>query len=464
LLHRSELVQQKIFHRHFPEDPEELYKASNKHRKKIKKLRYDNKLYKGEFDLILPSTKKTYSHTFEGSIIVKLFRYFVPVVNEPSNGWDKLPNENDQTEEAHMVRLVLNRNNVQHTSGYVPDPRFKEIASSMIKSMVALGEDKKTLDDILPPLRYKIVAPVSNFNFREQEIKEIHDAVEKCNNKDKLWFVIHALAGTGKSEIARKYIEEYCSYYNGNCVWIKSSSQESLESSFTGIAERCKLQIRDEKGDLKKIDYIIDKVHEHLRIDKVLYIFDDVVNQVGVHDFLPCYPSSVSLITTQLADWPEPEYKVKELGMFNADESSKFIVDSIKEEHRATISKETLDEIFILLGGHPLALQQFVKATTNFSNNSVERFITAFKSKLYKSLNLDTSLPPSKVSAIAAISINIERLRTSSDTELAASILDTAVYLDITEFSMVKSSRCCSTIMIFLMSQTQYNNFIRDRC
>jgi len=372
---------------------------------------------------------------FDSPLITKLLHYFVPSINAPSNGWDKLPDENDQSEEAHMVRLVLNRHNVQHTTGYVPEPLFKKIATSMIKSMVALGENKKSFDDILPPLRYKIVAPVSNFNFREQEIKEIHDAVENCN-MDKLWLVIHALAGTGKSEIARKYAEEYRSYYSGNCVWIKSSSSQSLETAFIEIAKRCELQIRDDNGNLKGIDYIITKVHEHLRLDPVLFIFDDVVATKDIQEFLPDYPSSVSLITTQLANWSEPEYKVKELKMFNADESGKFLVDCIKEEHKQTISKETLEELLSLLGGHPLALQQFSKAASNFSKNTLGRFITDFKSKLYKSLNLNMSLPTSNVSATAAISINIERFRTSNDTELAITILDTAVYLDITEISM----------------------------
>ena len=110
--------------------------------------------------------------------------------------------------------------------------------------------------------------------------------------------MVHALAGTGKSEMARKYAEVYRSYYGGNCVWIKSSSKESLESSFTKIAELCELPIKDANGNTKSIDYIVNEVHKHLRMDAMLYIFDDVVDQNDIRDFLPDYPSSVTIITS----------------------------------------------------------------------------------------------------------------------------------------------------------------------
>ena len=278
--------------------------------------------------------------------------------------------------------------------------------------------------------------PVPNFNFREQEIKEIHDAVESNDNKDKLWFVVHALAGTGKSEIARKYAAEYSSYYGRNCVWINSSSRKSLETAFIEIAERCELQIKDDDKKLKPMDYIINKVHEHLRIDRVLYVFDDVTNVMDIRDFLPDYVSSVSLITTQLTKWPKYEFRLRHLNMFNEDESNKYLVDCINEENKLIVGKATLAKIVTLLGGHPLALQQFVKAISNFSKDTVDQFINAFKSQTCKSLTLDMSLPPSNVTAIAAIKVNIERLKSSTDTELAISILNTVMYLDITEISM----------------------------
>lgn len=438
LLQRSDSALLKIFHRHFPEDPEDLYKVLNVHRLKIKRLRHKSLFYKGDFDLILPnskgSPKKTFSQKFDSPLIVKLLKHFVPDVKKPSNGWDKIPDEADETEEAHMVRLVICRNKVQHGSRYVELAKFKEIAEEMIVSLVALGEDKRSFDDILPPLRYKIQPPVANFSFREEEMKEIHDIIVENSSKDKLWFVIQALAGTGKSEMARKYAEEYWSYYGGNCVWIKSSSQDFLEKAFAEIAECCELQTKDEFGNLKGIDYIIRKVHEHFKIDPFLYIFDDVVNIMDVQSFLPKSLSSVSLITTQIAEWPD-EFEVIELKMFNVDESSKFLFDSIKVEHKEAIDSKTSGEIFDLLGGQPMALQQFVTAINN-SKGSLEKFITAFIKKRGESLNLDISLPKLKVSAIAAININIERLRMSKNTELATEILETAVYLDITEISM----------------------------
>ena len=152
LLCRSEQVHRNIFHKHnFPEDPEKLYQNLNKHRKKIKKLRNDGKMYKNEFELVLPQSKKSFSQKFDSPLIVKLLSNFVPGINVPSNGWDKMPEPDDETEESHMVRLVINRHKIQHFTGYVPEPEFKEIAVTMIQSLVALGEDEKSFEDILPP-------------------------------------------------------------------------------------------------------------------------------------------------------------------------------------------------------------------------------------------------------------------------------------------------------------------------
>ena len=102
----------------------------------------------------------------------------------------------------------------------------------------------------------------------------MHQQIE--HNKNQVYrLVLHAAAGTGKSEVVRRYVEEYKEQFNENVIWLKSDSEDSLNKAFIELTEHLKIEVRDQHQNLKSMATIITSVYDYLDDIETLFVFDD---------------------------------------------------------------------------------------------------------------------------------------------------------------------------------------------
>ena len=403
----------------FPKDPKDLYNALKRLQKQIKKLGFT----KQQLDLLFPSSNETDSEKFDPSIFRKLIAHFGCVKHPKFWTSNELPPSSDTTAHANILRLFIERNKIMHLVGYISTADYNVHSKNITDALVSLGEDRATFYNLLPPKQYCLTNPVANFCGRNAELKQIHDIVESGKNS-MLRIVVYGMSGLGKSEMIRKYCDKHGQTFDDNILWIDSTSKSTLESSFRDIAETLlKLEIKDQNGHYKGNHFIVDSVHQYFRSENILYIFDDVTNIKILKTFLPNHPDSCSIITSQLAEWPKAFKSVK-LMKLDITESEMFLTNNLKEG--INLSQEQTKQILEILQGHSVALQQFV-AYINNTVLEVDKYIELFTRRTGEMLN--PSFQGEK-SAIVAIQINIERLKSSQDSELAYEILNHLAYFN----------------------------------
>ena len=421
LYRRSIPIIRKYFHSlpAFPEDPKDLYNALKKLEKRIKRLGFNDK----QLDLLFPNSKETDSEKFDPSIFRKLIAHFGVVRGPKFWTSNQLPPSNDTSDEANILRLFIERNNIMHLVGYISTDEYNVRSQNIIDALVSLGEDRATFYNLLPPKQYCLTKPVTNFCGRNSELKHIHDIVESGKNS-MLRIVVHGMSGLGKSEIVRKYCDKYGKTFDDNILWIDSTNKPMLETSFRSIAETLlKLEIKDQNGHYKGNHFIVDSVHQYFRSEKVLFVFDDVTDINMLKPFLPSYSDSCSIITSQLADWPisfQP-CKIKKLGIID----SELFLNNNLGDH-VQLNAEQTTKVCEILQGHFLALQQFLASIKN-TVLEVDEYIELLDSKTAKMLN--TTFQGDK-STIAAIQINMERLNSTQGSNLAYEILNHLAYFN----------------------------------
>lgn len=87
---------------------------------------------------------------------------------------------------------------------------------------------------------------------------------------------ISGLGGVGKSELARKYINEYGDVYDNRIVWIDAESYETLTESFRRLAQDILgISSKNVDGKEKDIKSIVEDVYRFFSKGKSLFIFDN---------------------------------------------------------------------------------------------------------------------------------------------------------------------------------------------
>ncbi|XP_066927905.1 uncharacterized protein [Clytia hemisphaerica] len=372
--------------------------------------------------------KEVNSDELDTTAMDDIFKNICPEIDPPLNGWESTPDDTDVKQGAHLRSLSVDRNNTQHRF-YIRDDEFNVIYNRMKRRLKALGRTEKDFEDLLPPVRYGYTKPVSTFRGREKVLKEISDKVDQ--NED-LKLVIHAVAGTGKSEIVRRYYELNGDKFEQNILWIKADTEDSLNSSFIDIGEQLRLEVKDQNGHYKGINSIVDGVYRYLNDVQMLFVFDDVTDQRMLMKYLPSFKKQTVLITSQKSEWIQPDFVSIRLEPFDEAESKKMI----REKSTKSLSEAQLNEVTQLIQGHPLSLQQFV-AAINRTRLDVADFVQYFKAETGKTFEMPLFKTPYAHSAVAAIKINIERLIFEDDeSQLAVKLLKRLCYIESEEVSM----------------------------
>ena len=330
LIDKSEVVKRNLFHEVFPRDPKLLYQEFKKLKPQLKRMRAQNKISAQWYFKLLPqNSDETYSDSFDSSLLDFLIINFCPNVDPPLTGWQKQPNKTDIKRGAHCKRMSIGRNIGLHSTMYMENKQYREAYDFIVPSLIALGVPQKEIDELLSPLRYGFTKAVGSFTGREHLLKQIYQKIEQ--NKNKAYhLVLHATAGTGKSEICRKYVEEYGKHFNENAIWLKSDSEDSLNKAFIELAEQLKIEIRDQQQNLKNMTAIIASVYNYLDDVEALFVFDDAWEFDIIKRFLPPYQKYTALITSQKNEWPTPDFEKVPINPFTDIESKTLLASQCK--------------------------------------------------------------------------------------------------------------------------------------
>ena len=242
------------------------------------------------------------------------------------------PAQTDKSEFAELFRLKRGRDNIKHKPKLsVSDQRFYNLFAELTPSLLALGVNQDTIDNIktmkirdkvtraqiaifnkmkesLKSFNFNSIPPVDNFFSRENEIDDLHKKLI-ASFRSKFGVVLHGFPGLGKSETARKYWKKYgkCQY-DDIVVWINAESVTTMENQFKQIADRCGLEdkITNPDGKLKSSKEIVDIVYRFFASgnnqQKVLFVFDGADKQDILFNFLPqaINDAPYILITSQI--------------------------------------------------------------------------------------------------------------------------------------------------------------------
>ena len=228
------------------------------------------------------------------------------------------------------------------------------------------------LENHLEGVCYKLLPPVPSFTGRAEELQDIHSKLSNLKINS-IGVAVTGLGGVGKSELVKRYCQEYITYYENNILWINSETKISIESSFENIAEIVGLEIKDHDGRLLNVDAVLSKVYRFFGGRKVLFVFDNANDPQFIQKYVNTYyqgnierPSLI--ITTQCTAWGQSvkQIKVDVLAMTAATS----LVSKILEGE-CGITAENNKSLCSMVERLPLALQQATYIVNNGMNVNV---------------------------------------------------------------------------------------------
>ena len=137
-------VLRELLHSMFP--PATLPTVLNKFKPSLQNLKSRRKLLDDQWELLYPSSGQAPdANNFDITLLHLLLRE-ICALTEPSNGWHNMPAEDDDSQEAHIVRIKCFRNDLCHNiSTGVPNDEFEETWTMVSQSLEALGLDPEEI-------------------------------------------------------------------------------------------------------------------------------------------------------------------------------------------------------------------------------------------------------------------------------------------------------------------------------
>ncbi|XP_057298099.1 uncharacterized protein LOC130629023 [Hydractinia symbiolongicarpus] len=382
-------------------------------RKEEKNLR--SKLLPYQVEIVYPNgAVESDPTTYDASLLAALLR-FVRKIPKPKTGWHNPPLNTDKSDSAHIVRIQLSRNKLMHNRLKKTDVEYHDFLNDIGNSMVALGCDlkfvkkiinmpldnntsallklkekdleksnekvlelAKALLDFETPFKggisFGVVSLIPSFTGRKLDVVKLHSML---SSDSRIPTVITGLPGTGKTSLALFYCYEYSESYDNNIIWLNANGIEALKTSVAGLARHLKLLDHEQSFDVK---LLLAEIFDKFLDRKILFVFDNADEHETILDVLPksfSSPASNStiLITSRLSKWGQ---RVNEMSLttLTKEESTELIRNYLPKE--LIEDNDNLNELYELLEGFPLALQQSI----NFMKHHVittKEYIKKFK-------------------------------------------------------------------------------------
>lgn len=257
------------------------------------------------------------------------------------------------------------------------------------------------------PIWFGVRNPVESFIGRAEQLDNLHRILQ---GEDKTVIPqvisISGLGGVGKSELAKKYINEYSQKYDNKVIWINAGSYQTLVESFRSLAcDKLRISTKNANGEEKEISSIIEDVYKFFSNGKSLFVFDNAEKYKsqnefdhGIDKFLPSLPPNYNrpyiLITSRNQKWPR-NIKVLPLDAFNEEEAMEFVKKSLNIENDA--QEKDIKGLSKKLQLFPLALQQAVayirvqdeKLRNVGSEFKISNYLERYREKTRELLNFE---------------------------------------------------------------------------
>uniref|UniRef100_A0A7M5XEQ4 NB-ARC domain-containing protein n=1 Tax=Clytia hemisphaerica TaxID=252671 RepID=A0A7M5XEQ4_9CNID len=424
-------LRERIYKKLNTRDPAKLFQFFQSHKATIDKLRKKNVIKDEQYKLLLPSSGMVYFDQFDSTLLFFVTREFFG---------------------ENMKDLIKIRNRIQHGGTKVSLPEFNAILSEAEPPLLQLGLSKAEFDDICnirivdskvkelmtkTSFNYACLPPVANHFRRANLVSNIHQAVYRQHHDDfKFSVVISGIGGSGKSETAREYWQSYRNvYYEDIVCWINCNNFVNIEKSFTEIANRCGInQIYNQNGSVKSLKELSNLVYDYISVRqdvnkprKVLFVLDNVINQVALVDLIPETKKEAPhfLITSQCSEWDQ-RFDVIKIGKFSNEEAEQFLETNIHDVE-ARKDKEANQKLLKSLSYLPLALQQAF-SFINENGLTVGMYLTIFD-KRQKELLSEGTQEIGNPSVYTTLSLTYNRLLQEGGQEVI-DLLNKISYLD----------------------------------
>lgn len=129
-----------LFDKHIPS--KDLKQKLAKEKGNLQKLKQRRVIYDYQWDILYPSNGTVSSNDFDLALMVLLLRNIVKV-NPPTNGWNELPHQHDQSDGAPLATIKYYRNALAHTKDCSISPNeFKKTWKDLRKAIVGIGGQK----------------------------------------------------------------------------------------------------------------------------------------------------------------------------------------------------------------------------------------------------------------------------------------------------------------------------------
>ncbi|XP_022778072.1 uncharacterized protein LOC111319590 [Stylophora pistillata] len=174
----------KFFDSFHPEST--LQHALNNNRRKLEKLKRKGVIFDTQWENLFPSSSKPpNSKEFDITLLHVLLRNIVHL-KAPSNGWDKMPSDSDESPEASIVRMRLCRHELSHSvSTEVRNDEF-EVKWNMISlslevlEVAAYRKKLQSLKSATIDHDARLVEEVEQWR-REKELEKSGNVSELCS-------------------------------------------------------------------------------------------------------------------------------------------------------------------------------------------------------------------------------------------------------------------------------------------
>lgn len=428
------------YHQYYPRDPKDLYQAIQNDERRIRALMSIRVLNRLQYDLLLPASAETNSGRFDTTLLAVLLREFCGIP-EPVTGWMNDPYVNDRSEGANLVRFRTGRNKIQHEKCQVSDQRFQEIFMYVKPALLDCGcttdeingllncsldrnvvkkldlERKRAdhLESCLSSVTYGLFPTVHNFFGRNKELEELHHQLVNLESR-KLGLVVSGLGGIGKSELCRKYCEEYGSTsFCNNVLWLNGESETSLQQSFQTVAQLINLMVTDNNGRPLSTQTVVNKVYRYFGKRKLLVVLDGVESYSILVKYLPCpqTASTVSVLITSQNKNCTARFAEIPLKVFTPKSANEFMRKNLKEQ-KCNLNATNSQNLAELLEYHPLALQQAVSYIQE-NNMSVDQFNVLLRQQAPIILKEVSAVDIGQKSVMTTLSLALGKLKNSTE-------------------------------------------------